>query len=40
MTILGGSFMDQPSFFRALDTKDKQIATPKFIESLDYNIWS
>ena len=31
--------MDQPDFFRALDTAGKEIDTPDFIESLDYLIW-
>lgn len=34
-----GGFMDQPDFFRALDTAGKEIATPDYIHSLDYDIW-
>lgn len=32
-------FMDQPDFFRALDTAGKAIDTPDYIKSLDYSIW-
>ena len=32
-------FMDQPDFFRALDTRGKTIDTPPYIESLDYSFW-
>ena len=31
--------MNQPSFYRAIDTKNKDINIPKFIDSLDYNYW-
>ena len=34
-----GGFMDQPDFFRALDTAGKEIDTPDYIQSLDYDIW-
>lgn len=33
-------FMDQPDFFRAVDTAGQEIDTPDFIQSLDYPIWS
>ena len=33
------TLMNQPSFWRAVDTKDKNIDTPKYIDSLDYNFW-
>jgi hypothetical protein len=35
-----GGFMEQPDFFRALDTKGKMINTPPFIESLKYSFWA
>ena len=31
--------MDQPMFYRAADTLGKEIYTPGFIESLDYELW-
>ena len=31
--------MEQPDFYRAIDTAGKEIATPKYIESLGYDIW-
>ena len=34
-----GGFMNQPDFFRALDTMGKTIDTPPYIESLDYSCW-
>ena len=34
-----GGFMDQPLFFRALDTRGKTIDIPPYIESLDYTYW-
>lgn len=36
---VGTNFMNQPTFMRAIDTKGKDIATPKFIESLEYSLW-
>ena len=32
-------FMSQPIFLRAIDTAWKDIFTPKYIESLDYEFW-
>ena len=32
-------FMDQPIFYRALDTRGKDVETPRFIQSLDYAYW-
>lgn len=32
-------FMSQPDFFRAIDTKDKKIAIPDFIEASDSDIF-
>ena len=32
-------FMSQPVFLRAIDTAWKDIPTPKFIDSLDYEFW-
>ena len=37
--IFTDGFMNQPFFFRALDTSGKTIDTPPFIESLDYSYW-
>ena len=36
---IGTTLMNQPSFYRALDTKGSNIKIPKYIESLDYNYW-
>ena len=36
---IASSEMNQPSFYRAYDTKDKDIYIPKYINSLDYSIW-
>ena len=32
-------FMDQPIFYRAVDTRGRDIDTPRFIDSLDYEFW-
>ena len=32
-------FMDQPDFFRALDSKGKTISTPQYIECLGSSYW-
>ena len=37
--IFTDGFMNQPFFFRALDTRGKAIDTPPYIESLDYPYW-
>ena len=34
-----GREMEQPSFYRALDTQGNDIETPPYIQSLDYDIW-
>lgn len=31
--------MNQPTFYRAVDTKGKEIATPDYIQSLGYAFW-
>ncbi|MBR1592109.1 MAG: hypothetical protein IJ666_03760 [Ruminococcus sp.] len=36
---IGSDLMNQPSFLRAVDTKGKDILTPEYIDSLDYNFW-
>ena len=36
---IGTDLMNQPSFYRAIDTKNKDINIPKFIDSLDNNYW-
>ena len=35
-----GGFMDQPIFYRATDTRGRDIDTPRFIQSLEYGFWS
>ncbi len=37
--IFTDGFMNQPVFFRALDTKGKEIGVPQHIEILDYPYW-
>lgn len=37
--LVSGGFMDQPVFFRALDTRGKTIDTPPYIERLEYPYW-
>ena len=37
--IFTDGFMNQPFFFRALDTRGKAIDTPRYIESLGYSYW-
>lgn len=34
------SIMNQPTFWRAIDTNGKEIFTPDFIESLEYKYWN
>lgn len=34
------SEMNQPAFWRAIDTQGKDIAVPSCIDSLDYGIWA
>ncbi len=34
-----GGFMDQPIFYRATDTRGRDVDTPCFIESLEYEYW-
>lgn len=36
---IGTNLMNQPIFYRAIDTKRKDINIPRFINSLDYNYW-
>lgn len=31
--------MNQPMFWRTIDTKGKEIVTPEFIDSLEYTYW-
>ena len=40
VVITVNGFMDQPIFYRALDTAGKDIETPAFVQSLDYGIWN
>lgn len=35
----GESVMDQPTFWRAADTKGKSVSVPDYIESLGYGFW-
>ena len=37
--LVSGGMMDQPVFYRAIDSRGKKIFTPKYIEGLDYNYW-
>lgn len=37
---VGDSFMNQPCFWRAIDTKGKEITTPEYIDSLEYQYWT
>lgn len=39
MNILIEAFMEQPVFYRAIDTKGEEIYTPKFIDTLNYDCW-
>lgn len=34
------ALMNQPDFFRAVDTKGKKIDTPNYIDSRNYNYWN
>ena len=36
---VASDFMNQPVFWRAIDTKGKEIVTPEFIDSLEYSYW-
>lgn len=36
---IGTKVMNQPDFWRAIDTKGKKIDTPNYIDSLEYNYW-
>lgn len=36
---VGTTLMNQPDFWRAVNTKSSEIDTPKYIESLDYSFW-
>ena len=33
-------FMNEPMFYRSLDSKDEDIVIPEYINSLDYEIWN
>lgn len=33
------SIMEQPDFYRAIDTRGREIDIPSYIESLDYDVW-
>ena len=37
--IFTDGFMNQPVFYRALDTSGKMIGTPRYIENLEYPYW-
>ena len=37
--LVSGGIMDQPVFYRALDSRGKIIFTPKYIKGLDYTYW-
>lgn len=36
---IGSSLMNQPDFYRALGTKNKNIEIPNFIDKEDYGYW-
>ena len=36
---IGTTLMNQPEFFRAIDTQGKNINVPKFINDTDHNYW-
>lgn len=36
---VGTTLMNQPSFYRAVDTKDKDIEASAFIDELGYGFW-
>ena len=36
---IGTTLMNQPSFWRAIDTKGKDIVIPDYIDLLDYTYW-
>ncbi|MBQ9853577.1 MAG: hypothetical protein IJO57_00905 [Bacilli bacterium] len=36
---IGTDLMNPQSFYRAIDTRDKDIDIPKYIDDLDYNYW-
>ena len=38
--LVSGGMMDQPVFFRALDTRGREIDIPRYVESLDYPCWN
>lgn len=38
-TYIGESVMEQPSFWRAADTKGSSVPMPDYIEPLEYNFW-
>ena len=37
---IGKTLMNQPSFYRAVDTKETNITIPEYIDSLEYNYWN
>ncbi len=37
---IGESLMNQLDFYRVLDTKDKNIEIPNFIDKEDYEYWN
>ncbi len=39
MNSLTEAIMEQPSFYRAVDTNGEDIYTPEFIDPLDYDCW-
>lgn len=36
---VASDLMNQPMFWRAIDTKGKEIVTPEFIDSMEYSYW-
>lgn len=40
MNKISDTIMDQPMFYRAVDTKNSNISIPEYIASLDYAFWN
>jgi hypothetical protein len=36
---IGSTLMNQPDFYRAIDTLRRDISTPEYIDSLAYSLW-
>lgn len=38
-TVLVSGFMEQPFYYRAIDTNEKDIEVPEYIDSYEYDYW-